>query len=522
MVAQQGGTATDFSKYQLDPVLFGTEVLGERYTDPIKDVMNSVRDNPVTIAVSANGTGKSHSAARLAMWFYLAYPDAQVYTTAAPPERNLRKILWGEIGYLTRKRADLFPESAVSSGMNIQRNSLSFVTGVSIPSTGTSEQREAKFSGKHAPHLFFIVDEADAVPEEVFRGIESCMSGGMARMLIMFNPRNDVGIVSRMVKNNEGKVIHLSAFDHPNVTTGVDIIPGAVNREKTGRRINEWSRPLAPDEAIDSECYQVPDFMVGYIAKTNGNIEYAPIPAGWRRVTDPAFFYKVLGIYPPKSDTQLISRVWLDNAVSRWMSYVATYGEKPPASVNPICGLDIADMGRNQNKLSRRYGQWLARIDGWAGLDPDATAVKAFGMLRQYGLPVGEINVFTDGTGVGAGVAPRMMRLGAAKANGVMVASSPTYATELGVFFQMRDQLWWSMREWLRDDPSQNHPSFAMIPPDDDLLEELSAPSYSIRNGKIRVSDKDTMKELIGRSPDSAESLMLTFAPVPSTIGAWR
>jgi hypothetical protein len=889
----------NFADYQADPVRFGMEVLGERYTDPIKEVMYSVRDHPVTIAISANATGKTHSAARIALWFYLCYPDAQVYTTAAPPERNLRKILWGEIGHLTSRRQDLFPESSVSSGMNIQRNSQSFITGIAIPSSGTPEQREAKFcadaddlfemqnglliqykyligrndipvisvndkferesefaqafdngvrevyeitmddgeiirrtsnhpvyagwdirpdnhvyptmghkkgqirahqegwqevgnlnigdailgsestdfnfghnqidddlvkflaymigdgsfiqkresgnrlqftqdrnrqleefttvlknlgaeftvsdhekynwvcvsthdkrlsdfsrecglhglgsehkfvpnvvfslrprqvaiflsrlfatdgwasmsnkaeigysskserlvrdvqrllrrfgirskltskeinwtthgadrsghywglyishstdvikfhanigiygkeesvdkcveyathtiwrhanwkfehagyvwrrivsirkigsrptvgmyvpknhtyltslvehnSGKHAPHLLFIVDEGDAVPPEVYRGIEACMSGGMTRLLIMFNPRADVGTVARMVKNREGHILHLSAFDHPNVITGNDEIPGAVSREKTVRRLNEWSRPLAAQEARDIECFEVPDFLVGHVAKSLGGEDYPPLPAGWRRVHNPALFYMVLGIYPPKTDSQLISRVWLDDAVTRWLAYTARYGETPPHTIKPIVGMDIADMGKDSNQMTLRYGGYVARQSGWSGIDPDATAIKAYGELKQMELPMQEIKIYVDATGVGAGVAPRMMRLGASLAEGVMVASSPTYKTEMGVFFQLRDQLWWSVMTWLRDDKG------AMLPPDDDLLDELAAPSYAIRNGKIRVSDKDTMIELLGRSPDQAESLMMTFAPTSPDAGTFR
>jgi hypothetical protein len=53
-VAQGGivpvvGQRADFSKWQSDPVAFGMEVLGEHYTDPIKEVIYSVRDNPVTM-----------------------------------------------------------------------------------------------------------------------------------------------------------------------------------------------------------------------------------------------------------------------------------------------------------------------------------------------------------------------------------------------------------------------------------------------------------------------------------------
>ena len=79
---------------------------------------------------------------------------------------------------------------------------------ISAPS-GTEAQREAKFSGKHAPYLLFILDEGDAIPDEVYRGIESCMSGGHARLLIMFNPRAEVGEAYRMERDGRANVIKL-------------------------------------------------------------------------------------------------------------------------------------------------------------------------------------------------------------------------------------------------------------------------------------------------------------------------
>lgn len=516
-----GTNANHFEIYRNDPIRFGTEILGEKYTDPIKHVMESVRDNPVTIAVSANATGKSHAAARIAVWFYTVYPESQVYTTAAPPERNLRKILWGEIGRIVRNHPNLFEGGTVSTGMNIQRNSQSFITGVSIPFTGTPEQREAKFSGKHAPFLLFIVDEADAVPPEVFKGIESCLSGGMGRLLIMFNPRHDSGMVARMVKYKEGNVLHLSAFDHPNVITGEDQIPGAVTQEKTIRRINEWSRPLASDESPDVECYEVPKFLVGKIAKDKANIPYPPLPAGKRKVTNPSFFYMVLGIYPPQSETQLISRAWIDTAVSRYQSYVALYGEAPPKAVTPIIGVDVADMGKDNNALTQRWGGWVAPLRVWNGIDTEKTAVKIVEIIKYLDVPLHKVKVRVDGTGVGAGVAPRIATLGVHDAKGIMVASSPTFEPKddsgnvMGVFFQMRDQLWWSVMLWLKNDIG------AMIPPDEELIEELVTPSYGVYNGRVRISDKNTMKETLGRSPDKAESLMMTFAPDEPTAGAW-
>ena len=111
-----------------------------------------------------------------------------------------------------------------------------------------------------------------------------------------------------------------------------------------------------------------------------------------------------------------------------------------------------------------------------------------------------------DATGLGAGVAPHMLRTGCT-ALPVKVASSPTQRTEMGEFALLRDQLWWSCREWLRADPG------AMLPPDETLVEELATPTYEIKNGRVRVMDKTTMRELLKRSPDRADALCLTFAP---------
>lgn len=507
----------DLVDYQAKPERFGIELLGEHYTDDVINVMRSVRDNPITIAISANATGKSHGAARIATWFYKCYPDAQVYTTSAPPEKNLRRILWGELYGIFNKHPSLFADDRITGDLHIQQSPQSFITGVAIPSAGSAAQREAKFSGKHAPNLLFIVDEGDAVPPEVYKGIESCMSGGNARLLVMFNPRAEIGTVANMIRQKRANVVQLSAFKHPNVITGQDQIPGAVNREKTVRRINEWTEPLLPDDIRDNECFEVPEFLVGTIAMNTNGEPFPPLPAGWRRVLEPQFFYMVLGQYPPQSETQLISQAWLDAAVMRWKTYVAQFGQKPPLNITPIIGMDIADMGKDSNQVCTRYGGFVLPLVGWRGMDTDATAIKAADNFSNLNAPKGSLKIMVDATGVGSSVAPRLRRLGYGKAESIYVASSPTYEVEgKGEFAQMRDQLWWSVREWLRADPG------AMLPPDDDLLVELHTPLYAVHNGKIKISNKDTIREMLGRSPDKADALCMTFAPKAMTAGAFR
>lgn len=92
-------------------------------------------------------------------------------------------------------------------------------------------------------------------------------------------------------------------------------------------------------------------------------------------------------------------------------------------------------------------------------IDIISTADKASELFKSK--DVSRCNV--DATGVGAGVAPQMQRNGSS-ATAVKVASKPTQTTELGEFALLRDQLWWSAREWLRADPG------SMLPPELHLL----------------------------------------------------
>lgn len=506
-------------KYQDNPIGFCKDILGmTRVTNDLMDMMNSVNDSVVTLARSSNAVGKSYSAARLGLWFYLCYPDSQVYMTAAPPERNLINILWAHVATIVKQKPALFTGHTIKRA-KVSRSPDSFIEGVTIPLQGTSEAREAKFSGKHAHHLMFIVDEGDAVPEEVYRGIESCMSSSHVKLLILFNPRAPQGKLFDMEERGQAKICQLSAFNHPNVITGKDIIPGAVSRDVTLRRINEWTRPLSADEKPDSECFEVPKFLVGSTTVANSGEIYSPLPAGWRKVFQDEFWYKVLAKYPASGAHQLIAPEAVDRAMERGREYREKYGEIPPSGIKPILGLDCAEFGGDNNSLCARYGHYIPPIRTWGGLDADQTTDKT---LELYGELNAEI-IFTDALGVGSVVAPSIVRKGRDRnpkidvcAYGIKVSEKPSQMThiDLGEFYSMRDELWWRVREYLLKDPN------ATLPDDPMLAQELKAANYEYTNsvgktgGKIKVMSKEKFRTILKRSCDRADALCLTFVPM--------
>ncbi len=489
-------------------------------------------------------THNSHMAGALALWFYRSFPGAQVITCAAPPERNLIENLWSKIRFFARQNPKLveddkvlslkiMPKGAIDSEENSKVEST--ILGITIPSAGDPESQATRISGYHAPYQLFIFDEGDGVPDGIYKGAEGCLSGEFSRLLILFNPKMKSGAAYRMTKNEKlANVVYLSAFSHPNVITGEDIIPGAVSREKTVQRINDWTKPLRQGEIPDQvACFEVPDFLVGATAESGSGAKYPPLEAGWRRIEEACFSYIVLGRYPAQGSNQLISQEWIDAARSRWDLYTATYGSKTPEGVRPILGMDVADEGGDYNTVAASYGNYIAPLTKWRGLDVDLTSTRALILYSE--LHSQRINVESDG--LGASVAPKMGRqfywicpvcgkttieihkpecscksidgkivdkdkyyINAQK---ISVGSLSSKKCELGQFGCLRDELWWTTREWLRSDQ-------AMLPPDNDLIEELTIVTYGVVEGKIKIMPAKMIRQKLGRSADSASALIQT------------
>jgi hypothetical protein len=66
-------------------------------------------------------------------------------------------------------------------------------------------------------------------------------------------------------------------------------------------------------------------------------------------------------------------------------------------------------------------------------------------------------------------------------------------------FHILRDQMWWQIRLDLEA-------GRIALPYDLDLIEELTAPKWELKLGEIRVTPKDEIRALLGRSPDKGDA----------------
>lgn len=183
-----------------------------------------------------------------------------------------------------------------------------------------------------------------------------------------------------------------------------------------------------------------------------------------------------------------------------------------PADIEPLgpwkWGLDVARFGDDKSVLTKRQGRLVASQEVWQGIDTMALANEVWAQAKREK----PAQIAVDVIGVGAGVCDRLTEL--ARGTGIQVVGvNSSVRVEDGVNYNVRALMWDRGREWLRDAP-------VSLPNEPEVKSELCALKYLYRNGLRLIESKDDAKKRGIKSPDRADSLMLTFAePVVESWG---
>jgi hypothetical protein len=171
--------------------------------------------------------------------------------------------------------------------------------------------------------------------------------------------------------------------------------------------------------------------------------------------------------------------------------------------------LDVARFGTNRTVFTLRSGSRVEYVEVQAKKDTMEVAARAKVLSERLNASA----VYVDVIGVGAGVVDKLKLDGVevVAVNAAEVAPNRSANKDDAQGRIMRDYLWIEMARWLRED----EPAF-LIDKDmaEDLAGELASVKYGIDGkGFLVVEMKDQMRKRLGRSPDLADSLALTFAP---------
>lgn len=164
----------------------------------------------------------------------------------------------------------------------------------------------------------------------------------------------------------------------------------------------------------------------------------------------------------------------------------------------PKLGIDVGGGGAfNSFCIRTEHRAWLEEKNRVS--DTMYNVSKAIELMEKYNIEPDE--VYIDDIGIGRGVTDRLKELGF-PINAVSVGGIPQDKTR---FANIKAENCWEMREWLSN--SDN-----CIDDDGDFT-QISWIKYKISSDRqIVIQSKDDLKQETGKSPDFAESFMLTFS----------
>ncbi|WP_155625832.1 DEAD/DEAH box helicase family protein [Burkholderia vietnamiensis] len=215
-----------------------------------------------------------------------------------------------------------------------------------------------------------------------------------------------------------------------------------------------------------------------------------------------AFRIRVLGEFPLSDDDTVIPMHLIESAIDRDVR------ETP--DTRPVWGLDVARFGTDRTALCIRHGNVVRdNIEWWSGLDTMQTVGKIKHLYDNCTYQERPLEILVDVIGLGAGVVDRGREMGL-PVRGVNVSEAPALGDK---YINLRAELWYKCREWLET-------RAVKLPNDNQLKAELATVRYDFQSsGKIKIESKADIRKRGVRSPDIADSLILTFASDAATAG---
>ena len=225
-----------------------------------------------------------------------------------------------------------------------------------------------------------------------------------------------------------------------------------------------------------------------------------------KEMSEVEFAQEFMCDFAQAAENDLFSLELLDRAFER-----ALKEEEVPEDEPLIGGGDIARYGDDSTALFRRKGL-LAYPNPlkWKNLNTMEVADKFMDALEG---PRDKVDMlFCDVGGLGAGVVDRVQQCGYYNISEV---SFQGRAAEDKRYENMRAEMYFKLKEWLEKGGA--------LPQVEGLREELHKVQYKFsKHGRLMLTPKEEIKDKLGRSPDMADALALTFARPVALKGRGR
>lgn len=217
--------------------------------DPLAVMCEAIAAGKDCGAESATGTGKTFLAAALCLWFVACFEDALVVTTA-PKEGQLTTQLWKEIGRQWPKFSKAYPKaSKVTLRIRMKEGSGEQETWAILGyacAIGSVEESATKAQGFHAAHMLIVTEETPGIDPAVMTAFKNTCTGDHNIRLALGNPDHPRDSLHRFCAEKDVVAVRISAYDHPNVVCGREVIPGAVGRKSVASKLEDYGGETHP------------------------------------------------------------------------------------------------------------------------------------------------------------------------------------------------------------------------------------------------------------------------------------
>lgn len=458
--SNQDQARKSYSTYKSSPARFNSSVLRRKdYWTRQIEICKAVADPRIrTVLVPAgNGVGKSFLGAGLALWYLFTHPQSKVVTTG-PTFDQLTRILW----------ANIFG-SYYGSELNGQARDIQKPPTIELEKewflTGINPDNIEAASGYHSQHLMALVDESSALTADKQAAINSW---DPAKRIYLGNPIRPDGPFYEMCTRQ--------AIEPDPSTVLIRI-------------------PSTESPAVRAGQRRSPDGFVGLDWLDDRRRDYGEDSSWWTS--------HVLAQFPDSAEGQIYPRDWIDRAIF-------SVPEQLDKSLTTL-SIDLAaGRGGDRTTLLVRNAQQVLFMESSNTWGLDDAANRAKGLLERYSIRPNR--VVYDHSGLGEGFRRYLEMVGIHGAAGFMGGSEAKGFK--GRFENLKAACAWRLRQRL--DPQTNPKPFC-IPPEygQQLRPELQSFTYELTSkDKIKLTDKETIRSRIGRSPDLADALVMSMVMV--------
>ena len=475
--AEREAEAAEARRYMYDPVGWIERYLlhqpGQGMTPYQAEIVDQLAKRRRAAVRGPHGLGKTGIASMVVLWFVItreaAGMDWKVLTTASA-WRHLTKYLWPEIHKWSR---GVNWDDLGRAPFNERTELLDLTLKLRFGAASAVASSKPEFiEGAHADSLLYLIDEAKVVPDESWDAIEGAFSGGRsdglpeAFALAISTPGPPRGRFYEIHTRKPG----LSDWWVRHVRLEEAVAAGRISQEWADQRKIQWGE--------DSALYA----------------------------------NRVLGEFHEGDEDTLIPLSWIEAAIDRWRAW--DDAGRPPLAGKHVVGVDVARSGSDATILAHRIGLCVMSLEPHNREDTMMTTGRVIPLIkREEGDDSDDPKrvAVVDSIGVGGGVVDRLreLKLPVLAYTGSAKTSFRDRTGEYG-FTNTRSAAYYHVRELL--EPAYG--AELMLPPDDLMISDLNTPRWTIATGvppKIKVETKEEVAELLGRSPDRGDAVVMAL-----------